>query len=206
MEQFPPNSKKAEDPPRPPKRVEQVTAAGAVRRKRSLGKQFKSTFVSGDAQTAWQYVIFNVVVPSAKDLLADAATSMVERVLFGDSRPKGRGPGYGGLGHVAYNRISPGRPSGPPQPKALSRASRARHDFDEIVIQTRGEAEEVLERLGDLVDMYESATVADLYELTGLENSHTDHKWGWTSMRGAAVARLRSGGFVLDLPDPQPLG
>jgi hypothetical protein len=48
--------------------------------------------------------------------------------------------------------------------------------------------------------------VADLYELTGLESNHTDMKWGWTQLRGAKAVRLRTGGFLLDLPEPQPLG
>jgi hypothetical protein len=86
----------------------------------------------------------------------------------------------------------------------MSRQARARHDFDEIVLESRTEAEEVIDRLFDLVSRYESATVADLYELVGLASSHTDHKWGWTDLRGAGVSRVR-GGYLLDLPDPHPL-
>ena len=68
----------------------------------------------------------------------------------------------------------------------------------------RAEAEEVIDRLFELVSIYESATVADLYELVGLSSTHTDHKWGWTDLMGAGVSRIR-GGYLLDLPDPEPL-
>lgn len=87
----------------------------------------------------------------------------------------------------------------------LSRASRTRHDFNDIVIQYRPEAEEVVSRMFDLLERYGSVEVADLYELTGIASSHTDHKWGWTDLRGARVRPIRGGkdGYLLELPEPQ---
>jgi hypothetical protein len=86
----------------------------------------------------------------------------------------------------------------------MSRRARARHDFDEIVLETRGEADEVIDQLYEIVSRYDSATVADLYELVGLASTHTDNKWGWTDLRGAGVTRVRSG-YLLDIPEPRPL-
>jgi hypothetical protein len=54
------------------------------------------------------------------------------------------------------------------------------------------------------VSRYESASVADLYELVGLSSVHTDNRWGWTDLTGAGVSRIR-GGYLLDLPEPEPL-
>jgi hypothetical protein len=65
-------------------------------------------------------------------------------------------------------------------------------------------SENVVDNLFELVSRYESATVADLYELVGLNSTHTDHKWGWTDLHGAGVTRIR-GGYLLDLPEPEPL-
>jgi hypothetical protein len=78
------------------------------------------------------------------------------------------------------------------------------HDFDEIVLSSRREAEDVIDRLFDLVGQYGSATVSDLYELVGLPSTHTDNKWGWEDARGAGVTRVRNG-YLLDLPEPEPL-
>lgn len=113
----------------------------------------------------------------------------------------------GALGYVSYNRMGrqPQRDDRPPMPQTLSRMSRARQSFDEIIIPSRQEAEEVLDRLFDLISKYDTATVADLYELTGLSSSHTDHKWGWEELRGASVGRIRGGGYLLNLPEPQSL-
>jgi len=40
--------------------------------------------------------------------------------------------------------------------------------------------------------------------LVGLAATHTDNKWGWTDLSGAGVSRIR-GGYLLDLPEPEPL-
>ena len=55
-----------------------------------------------------------------------------------------------------------------------------------------------------LIERYQSATVADLYELVGVQGSYTDDKWGWVDIRGAGITRVRNG-YLLDLPRPQPL-
>lgn len=207
MENFPPNSKKSEEQARDQKHIERVTSGDAVRRKPSLGKQFRNTFIGGDAKTAVQYVIFNVLIPAAKDAIAEAGATAIEKLIYGDSGRGSRRPGPMGnaLGHVAYHRMGPQREDRPPTATMLSRRSRSTHSFDEIVISSRGEAEEVIDRLFDLISKYDSATVADLYELTGLSSTHTDHKWGWTDLRGASVGRVRGGGYLLDLPQPGAL-
>ena len=78
------------------------------------------------------------------------------------------------------------------------------HDFNEIILGTRVEAEEVIDRLFDLLSKYDNASVADLYELVGITANFTDEKWGWTDLRGASVAKVRNG-YLLDLPRPEPL-
>lgn len=208
MEDFPPNSHKAAEAETRPK-VERVTSGDAVRRKPSLGKQFRNTFIGGDAKTALSYVVFAVLIPAAKDALAEAGAMGIEKLIYGDSTRKRGGSGpMSNLGHVAYNRMSgaaPQRDRPASMPQMLPRRSRARHSFDEIVIPSRQEAEDVIDRLFDLISKYDSATVADLYELVGLASTHTDNKWGWTDLRGASVGRVRGGGYLLDLPQAEPL-
>lgn len=202
--EFPPNSETSKNRVIEDKNIEQVTSSKARRKKRSLRKQFSETFVAGDAKSAVRYVIFDVLLPAAKDMVVEAGSQGIEKLIFGDSRRRGaRSPQAGSTGYISYNRLSMGDRPGPPQ-RVMSRQARARHNFDEIVLDKRSEAEEVIDRLFDLVSRYDQATVADLYELVGLSATHTDHKWGWTDLMGAGVARIR-GGYLLDLPDPEPI-
>lgn len=211
MQEFPSNSRKASARTEERERVERVTSGET--RKRGLSRKFRDTFIGGDARGTAQYVILAVLIPSAKDMLAEAAQTGIERLIYGESaRPRRGGPppGYsptGNVNYTPYNRMG-SSPTGsrPTQGRPLSQASRTRHNFDEIIIPNRQEAEEVLDRMYELLSKYGSVSVSDLYELTGIQSSHTDYKWGWTELRGSRVDRLRSGGYLLDLPSPSQLG
>jgi hypothetical protein len=210
MEEFPPNSQRLRGSARNPRpKVEQVTAASAVRRKKPLGTQFRHVFFGGDARTATEYMIYNVVIPAAKEMMFEAGSAWIEKRIYGESRRQRSVARPNPYGNVAYNQYSRGPYRGddrPPMPNQLPRASRAKQSFDDIIIPTRQEAEEVLDRMYDLISQYDSASVSDLYELTGIASSHTDMKWGWEDLRGASVGRVRGGGYLLELPQPQPLG
>ena len=71
-------------------------------------------------------------------------------------------------------------------------------------METRVEAEEVLDRLFDWIERYEQVAVAELYEMVGISGNFTDQKWGWTDLRGATVSRVGRG-YLLNLPRPEPL-
>jgi hypothetical protein len=207
--EFPPNSAVSKKGQPVEKNLERVTSGEPVRRKKSLRKQFSETFVAGDMRSAVVYVVMDVLLPAAKDMIVEAGSQGIEKLIFGDSsrRRGARPPVSGPTGYVSYNRLSGPMSGGsrlPGPQRAMSRAARGRHNFDEIVLEQRNEAEEVIDRLFDLVSRYDQATVADLYELVGLESSHTDHKWGWEDLHGAGVSRVR-GGYLLDLPEPEPL-
>lgn len=191
------------------KKVEKVIAGEAVIRKKSLGKRFAETFVGGeDARGVFSYITFDVLVPAAKDMMSDAVSQGIDRMLYGESRgPSGRSRSGSRPGYVNYNRMSSdprGRDRDRDSRPSLSRRARANHDFNEIILPTRAEADEVIDRLFDLVSQYDTATVADLYELVGQSGNFTDEKYGWTDLRGANARRAR-GGWVLDLPRVEAL-
>jgi hypothetical protein len=212
MENFPPNSKSGRGPtvPEEPKKIERVTSTEATRRPKSLGRRFKDTFIGGDMKSAMHYSFVDVVVPAIQDTLIDAFQGGVERLIRGDSaRPRRSVPGgYNNLGHVDYSRMSRGpapATRSPQSQRMLSRGSRARGSFDELIIPSRREAEEVIDRMFDILSQYGQVSVSHLYELTGIQSSHTDIKWGWTQLRGAKAVPLRGGGgYLLDLPEPEP--
>lgn len=216
MEELPSNSQGARKPTSEPKKVEKVEkkvekiVEGEVRtRKTPLGKRFMQTFVGGTAKSVWSYVLLDVLIPAAKDTIADAVSQGIEKMLFGEGRSTSRRTGYrpgSSNPYTSYNRYSSS-----PSPREhrredprLSRRARASHDFQEIILATRHEADEVIDRLFSLVSQYDHATVNDLYDMVGISGDFTDEKWGWTDLRGAGVTWIRNG-YLLDLPRPEPL-
>ena len=209
--EFPSNSRKqktAKDEKKDEPKVEKVVVGNVTRRKKPLGKRMAETFVGGDTKGVWSYILHDVMIPAAKDMLADAGSQGLERMLFGEARSAGRRRGRGSApyGHVNYQRMGshPAGRAGRSDERTYSRRARASHDFDEILLDTRVEAEEVIDRLFDLVSRYEQATVEDLYDMVGIDPNYTDKKWGWVDLRGAGVTRTRAG-YLLDLPRPEPL-
>lgn len=198
-----------EEQPKTEKRVEKLEGVEVVRRKKPFGRRFFETFFGGDAKTVVNYVLMDVLVPAAKDMVADAVSQGVERTLFGEARSRSRRTGFRGgdsAPWTSYNRFSsPDRsPQRAEQRREISRASRSRHDFGEIVLDNRVHAEQVLDNLIECLSKYGTATVADLYDLVEVTSSFTDSKWGWTDLRGADISRVRDG-YLLDLPRPEPL-
>lgn len=213
MRDFPANSRRAQEEIHEssdePKRIERITSEDAELKRRGLGRKVKDTFIGGTARGAVEYVVTDVVVPSIRDLLFEAFHEGMQKLIFGDSRIRrggGTSSGYPNVSgyqpQVNYSAMSTGKPT---TTRSLSQRSRARHDFGEILIQNRQEAEDVLDRLYEELSRYGRVPVSVLYELTGIQSSHTDHKWGWTSLRGANVVGTRGKGYLLDLPNPEPL-
>lgn len=209
MENYPGNSNKSKQAAekKAEKKVEKVVTGEVIQRKQPLGKRMKETFFGGETQGVGTYVIMDVMIPAAKEMLADSAREAVERVLFPDSVGRRRPRGRSGNGHVSYNRMSDprGRAGRADEPRSLSKRSRATHDFGEIVLESIGEANDVLERLTDLIDHYDVATINDFYTLVGITGTFTDDRFGWTDLRYANVERARGGGYIIDFPRPEAI-
>lgn len=74
---------------------------------------------------------------------------------------------------------------------------------DEVVFETRKEAELVLEQLQTVITTYGNATVADFCDLAGLFNSEMT-RFGWTSVDSAKIVHTADG-YVIKLPKPLPI-
>lgn len=221
MEDYPSNSQRArhsserpvEEPAQPDKKIEKVVQGDVVRRKKPMGRRVKELLIGGDdARSVWSYVAVDVLVPAAKDAIADAVSQGIERMLFGEALSRNRRPrttSAANTGHINYRGMSSSAPQRPanwrPATDPRNRDPRTRaHEFDEIVIPNRIQAENVLDRMLDLISQYGQVTVADMLELCGLSGNFTDNKWGWTQLPGVAATRVRDG-YILDLPRPEQL-
>jgi hypothetical protein len=209
MDQFPANSAAAKAKAEP-RKIERVTSADPIRRPKGLGRRFKELFVGADARTTAEYVALDVVVPAIRDMMFEAFQTGLERMIYGERVGKPRRPSqHPGFSHgpqVNYQGMSSNSQS-KPQQRMLSQGARARGAFDEIIIPSRDEANEVIDRMFDILSHDGMVSVADLYALTGIRAEHTDLKWGWTELRGSkAIGSSRRGGYILDLPEPKPLG
>lgn len=205
-EEFPSNSFKTKERNNKESiKVEKIKMEGKVKRKKkSMIQKASETIFDEDAKTVGESIFHDVVIPAIKSLLADTITNGINMFLYGDGSPSGRSTIRDrNRSYVSYksyyddDRRERNR-------RNLDRAHRARHDFDEVIFETRGDAERTLSRLIDIVEEYDEVTVADFYDFVDIEPNYTDRNWGWTNLRGTAVVRVPSG-YIIDFPRTEVL-
>ena len=193
MEEFKPNSHKSKElAPVPEKKVEKIVK-GTVKSKKKNGiDKLKDNFISEDAANIKTYVVMDVLIPAVKKAICDIVKNGVDMILYGESGRSNRRPSE----YVSYDRRYLDR--GDPR---FYKADRARigYSYDDIILETRGEAEDVLARMDELIELYGMVSVADLYDLVGITGNYTDNKYGWTNIRNAEPVHVRDG-YMLRLP------
>lgn len=197
-ERYPSNAHVDREEPKPEiKRV----ATGRVKKK-TVGHKMTEAFVGEDVENVGSYILYDVLVPALKSMLSDMVSGGIEMLLFGEKGGRSRANTMrsGSKTYVNYGVYSDQQP----ERRQVSNTQRSRHNFDDIIFDTRGEAEEVLGAMVDLCTDYHSAAVSDLFEMAGVNSTFTDNKWGWTDLRGAYTDRVR-GGYILRLPKPEML-
>lgn len=201
-EELPSNSKSSKEKPK--EKEKKVISGEVIQRKKPLGRRIRELFIGGEVRGVARYIGSEVILPAIRNLVVDSATKGIDRLVYGDYRPRRPGSPTPYNPRVQYNTYSDPRSRGslPDQPPLPSR--RSRQDATEMVFPTRDEAVLVLERMFDVIDKYGQASVADLYDLVGLPASHVDNKWGWTALANIEVRQIREG-WLLELPAAIPL-
>jgi len=168
-----------------------------AQRKRSLGKRFISTFFMEDVKDVKKYLIFDILIPAIKDTLYNMITGGTSMLFYSESKRPGRNGRRGTF--IPYD--SYGRPERVERTSSYSRTrERLNHSFDDIVLDSRGDCERVLDRMNEIIETYGQVTIADLYDLVDISSEFTDNKFGWYDLKNAGYSRLRDGRYVLDLP------
>lgn len=186
--------------------VKQITRGKATVRKKPLWKKFLDAFRPEDNVGFVEYTLLEVLAPGIKDAVADAVHGTIDNAL-GTTSAGRRHRGRRGGGYTSYNRMSSSRSRHRDRDedhRPSRRESRMADDAREVLLPTRAEAEEVLEALIEICSKYDAATMRDLLSLIGESHNEVHEDWGWYDLRGSRIHRV-GGGYLLDLPRPEPL-
>lgn len=197
MADYPDNSHSAreqrQDSGQAERKLEKVVNGETKTRKKSEVKKFANIFVPEDTENVKSYILMDVIVPGIKNAIADVVSIM----LFGEAGRLGRG-GRGDRSKISYQKYY--RDDRDDRRDYSRPRSAAGFDYDDILFETRGDADLVLDQLESAIANYGIASVADLYDLAGITcRSYTANKYGWTDIRSAKVVRVRDG-YILQLP------
>lgn len=179
------------------KKVEKVVH-GRVRTKPKSGvSKITDVFISEDAANVKSYIVMDVLVPAVKKAISDIVRDGIDMILYGESRGRKSSSASGYVSYRDYSRSDD-------RDRFRDSRSRSSYAHDDIILDSRGEAEEVLTRMDELIDTYGNVSVADLYDLVGKSSEYTDNKYGWTNIRNAEPIRVRDG-YMLKLPKALPI-
>lgn len=201
MEEYKPNSHRSKEDQKgavPKKKVEKVISGTAKSKKKSEIQKFTDVFISEDVNNVKSYILLEVLVPAIKKAISDIVTNGIDMILYGET---GKTKSNSTASKVSYRSYYDG---GNVRRDYGTTRTKTGYNYDDIILDNRGEAEDVLSRMDELISTYGLVSVADLYDLVGITGNYTDNKYGWTDIRSASVIRVRDG-YMLKLPKALPL-
>lgn len=204
MEEYKPNSYKVREEQKNSeqvkKKVEKVTTGKVRTKKKSEVSKFKDIFISEDAASVKSYLFMDVLIPALKNTIEDLVTNGIRMLLRGDAGSRRSGSSISSVSYRDYSKMS----RRDDDRYSSSRETRSGYSYDDVIVETRKEAEEILIQLDNLIDAYGQASVADLYDLVGITGKYTDNNYGWKNVRNAEPVPVRDG-YLLRLPKVTPL-
>lgn len=202
------------------KPLEKVGTSEAVIKEKTISEKLADAFIAEKPKAVKDYLIEEKIVPELKEFFLDLLFDGLS-MLVGTKRRGGSGD------RTDYSTISTSRSSYRYAPSSNYYTDRrpavsdsgprsTSEDPCEVIFkinpydkpnEAKDTAKQVLSDLRDAALEYNTASVADLYDLAGVSpKSFTDNDYGWTPdlLQYAIIKRVREG-YALELPHPIPI-
>ena len=173
---------------------------GAVKTKKKSGVQkFADVFIKEDVANVKKYIIDDIVIPTIRDTIWSVFTNSLEMFLY-PSGSRGR-RSRTGADYVSYRDYSDRERR---RESRWDPDSRPRFDGDDLVFETRGDAEAVLDEMHYILKKFGLVRVGDLYDMADRTAPFTANDYGWTSLNRVDIVHVRDG-YILRLPKALPI-
>lgn len=193
------NVKKNEQSRPPVKKI--ATKSEVVNKKGGILKSIATRFIKEDLGDMREWFIDEVIIPGIQDTFFDA----LEMLFYGRSSHRGRGNGYYNKSYSSYYRGSSysddRRRDSMRREKDDRAAVNVKISYDDIILENKGAAQEVVNEMRSRIREYDYATIADLYQMVELPSDYNDHDWGWFDENAIGIKHVREG-FLIDVDKP----
>lgn len=204
MNNYNPNSHKSKNGQSPADERKKPTKAikgVAKTKKKSEVRKFADVFVSEDATQVKDYIFMDILVPAVKKVISEVVTGGIDMILYGKSGGRSNSGSSSSIASKVSYRGYYDRDRTSRSPREV----RKTYNYDDVIFETRGEAELVLMQMDEIQSTYGMVKVADLYDLAGITGDYTSNDYGWTNIQSANVVAVRGGGFMIKLPRALPI-
>lgn len=186
------------------KKLGPVIPSGKARTKKKSGlSNITKSIISDDAQNVKSYILMDVLIPSLKKAISDIVTNGIDMILYGETGHAKNS----NAGRVSYRNYYDNKPTdrftrgdSTKDSHDTSRNRGGKAMFEDIIVDSRGEAEDILSSMGEYLDAYPVISIADMYDLANITSfPHTYNNYGWKSVAGAKVIPVRDG-YLIKMP------
>lgn len=185
------------------KELNKVVEGKIIQKKKPIHKRFAERFFGQDIPDLKEYMADEILIPGVKNLLGSIVDGIgngfmdfLNMAIFGTVQRRG---GISSRPYTSYGSYYSGnsrRDTRRPTPNTVH----PKKMFDDLIFETRADADKVLRSLFDVLEAYGRVSVADLNQLLGVTGQWSDNNWGWDNLAGADIRRERDG-YLLSLPD-----
>lgn len=183
----------------------EAVATGKLSKKRT---PLKDVLLASDMSDVKKYLISDVIVPAAQNLLEDIITNGAHMLIRGTTAPPRDARGRSG-GYIQYGRYSDRNQTARSRPEEHRNQ---RFDLDSIIFYDKAEAVRVLAELDEIIEDYPLVKVSDVYEVSNIAPPAQATRYGWTDTRTFETVRDRvreedgwHDVWRLKLPKPMPI-
>ena len=195
MEDYPSNSHKSREQKEEREKVEKIVINPVVSKKKNgLERLLGQIFSSEDSVDIKSVILSDVIIP----LIKTGLSNTLDTILY----PRGNPDRRSTASRISY--WTPTNMTRAPETRGCSSNQQQTYDYNSYGIKTRGEADEILSRMNEIIDHYGIVRVADFYEMLGVTGNFTDNDYGWNDIHSAQICHTRDG-FVIKFPRALPL-
>lgn len=169
-----------------------IQSGGARLKKKSEGsKILNALFGNDDAKSVGSYILYDVLIPAAKDMIFDSVMGGLSMRLFGTDRGYSRMPrrtmtNYQGISQKTRAINNPSRPT------HRARSVRSKIYNDDIEFDNKAEAYQALDILLSEIEKNGYATIATLYQYCQIPSDYVDNNIGWTDLSDVRIRTVGS--------------
>lgn len=194
------------------KEIKPIVDSKVLKRKKTLGEKFKNSFISDESKDVKSYIIKDVIVPYLKNMFSEIIRGSTEMILYGGETPNvldmhrrsttGRQGYYANRTsyNTAYNNTVRNSNAG----RVTTQVKPNGFGLDEIVFTNKRDAQKVAEYMLTYLEQYDVFSLAEFFELCGMDSEWTHTKYGWSAPLEISIVQIKDG-WMLDLPLPVSL-
>lgn len=154
------------------KEIAPVVHGGVEVKKKSEVSKIKDKVVHEDLPKVKDHILFDILIPNIKRILADSFNT----ILFGESGYRSR-DNRRSTEKVSYRKYYD-------EPRERERATTIRRgstafQYDYIVFDNRAEAYSVLDGMRQTIERYGEVSISDMYDLSGISCPYSYADYGW---------------------------